>query len=159
MCAICYCITLFAVSNCVIYTKTPVARIVSFCNPPVVVSGEEGTTRPRFCGRSCGKRSELRRSSAGAGVSLLLPFLCRFPGAFPEFSRRFPGAFPGSALLPGIAAGDFLRDHYLAGRGKASPPALPERGSLSGAPAGSLFLRPSARLRLQQGRCPFTSVL
>lgn len=100
MCAIRYCITLFAVSNCVIYTKIPVARIVSFCNPPVVVSGEEGTTRPRFCGRSCGKRSELRRSSAGAGVSLLLPFLCRFPGGFPAVSRSFPGGFPELSRAP-----------------------------------------------------------
>lgn len=86
-----------------------------------------------------------------------------FPSA--ALSVPVPGGFPGrcevegAALLPGIAAGDFLGDHYLAGRGKASPAALPELCSLSGAQAVSLFLRPSARLRLQQGRCAFTSVL
>lgn len=58
-----------------------------------------------------------------------------FPGLPPAApgGRAVPGALcpagpgPGRAMPPapaGPARGDFLRDHYLAGRGKASPGAL-----------------------------------
>lgn len=85
---------------------------------------EEGAIRRCFLQtRSVGTALNWRRFSAGTGVSLLLPFLSRFSG------RVFPAVrgSGGAALLSGIGAGagDFLVEHYLAGRGKASPAELP----------------------------------